>query len=455
MSLLLTCEVCIIKNFQIFIITLLISTISLLSAPAHAQSIIRDTELEEAMTKWSSDIIRAAGLSPQSVNFIFIDDRQINAFVAGGQNVFLYTGLIDRTERLEELLGVVAHEVGHISGGHLIRTREAVENASYETIIGTLVGIGAALAAGNAGAASAAGAAASSVGQRSFFAHSRVQESAADQAGLTFLNQAGIDPKGLLTFFEKMEDEDLLPQTQQLEYVRTHPLNRNRMSAVIRRAQESRYFGQGVPQNWEAEYYLIKAKLLGFISPERVIWEYGDRDTSLPARYARAIASYRQNKVDDAVSKINALLNEYPQNPYFHELKGQMLVDFGRVNDALPSYRTALSLNPDAALIRIAYAHALIETSRGDATRLNEAIDQLKKANIREKRSTRLHRLMATAYGRMNDEGRASLHLAEEALLQGRKDFAQSRATLAKQKLPNGSADWFRAQDILNYLEQG
>ncbi len=422
---------------------------------ANAQTIIRDIELESAIKGWSTDLIRGAGLSPSAVNFIFIQDSEVNAFVAGGQNIFIHTGLIDRTDRLDELLGVVAHELGHISGGHLVRTKQALENASYEAILGTLIGVGAALAGGSPGAAGGAAAAAGSSAQRSFLSYSRVQESSADQAGLTYLRQANIDPYGLVSFMEKMGDQDLLPQTQQLEYVRTHPLSRNRLNAIEKRATESPAYRKGVPSQWNAEYDLIKAKLLAFVSPERVLWEYEDRDMSLPARYARTIADYRQNRIEKAVDGVNALIKENPNNPYFHELKGQMLSEFGQIKESLPSYRKAIEILPDAGLIRVAYAHALIESAGNNEGGLQEAIIQLKKAQLQEKRSTRLHRLMATAYGRLGNEGSAGLHLAEEALLQGRKDYAKSRVTGALNSLPKGSGDWYRAQDILNYLEQG
>ncbi len=434
---------------------ILLLGIGLPFSAANAQIIIRDIELETAIKDWSTGIIRGAGLSPSSVNFVFIQDNEVNAFVAGGQNIFIHTGLIDKTDRLDELLGVVAHELGHISGGHLVRTKQAMENASYEAILGTLIGVGAALAGGSPGAAGGAAAAAGSSATRSFLSYSRVQESSADQAGLTYLRQANMDSYGLVSFMEKMGDQDLLPQTQQLEYVRTHPLSRNRLSAIESRAADSPQYKQGVPPEWAAEYDLLKAKLLAFVSPERVSWEYGDKDVSLPARYAHTIADYRQNRVEKAIDGINDLIKENPNNPYFHELKGQMLTEFGRGKEALPSYQKAIQILPDAGLIRVAYAHALIESSGNDKAALEEAIAQLKKAQAQEKRSTRLHRLMATAYGRMNDDARAGLHLAEEALLQGRKDYAKSRVMGALNSLPKGSGDWYRAQDILNYLEQG
>ncbi|MAQ71825.1 MAG: peptidase M48 family protein [Alphaproteobacteria bacterium] len=426
---------------------------ALIPRTAKAQTVIRDTELEENMKVWSSDLIRAAGLSPENVNFVFVQDSQINAFVAGGQNIFIYTGLINETDNLSELLGVIAHELGHISGGHLIRTKDAMENASYESILGMVLGIGAAVLSGNGGAASAIGAASQSSAMSGFLSHSRVQESTADQAGISYLRTAGIDAKGMETFLEKMIDQELLPQTNQLEYVRTHPLSRNRLSAIENKVKDSPSYGKGVPEAWQREYAMTKAKLIGFISPERVIWDYSDRDQSMPAKYARAIAQYRKNQLSEALSSIDGLIAADPDNPYYYELKGQALSESGRVEASLVPYKKSVELDPDAGLIRMAYAHALIESARGNENHYRQAIEQLKKAQLHEKRSSRLHRLMATAYGRLNDQPRASLHLAEEAMLLNQKDYARSRVEGALKGLERGSGDWYRAQDILNVLD--
>jgi predicted Zn-dependent protease len=197
---------------------------------------------------------------------------------------------------------------------------------------------------------------------------------------------------------------------------------------------------------------MMLAKLAGFITPEQVAWTYDDRDNSTASLTARAVAAYRTSDVAKALKLADQLIAKDPNNPYFHELKGQMLMDFGRVREALPSYQKAINLKPDAGLIRIALAHAQIETAGNNNAALQEAIKNLTLAQKQEPRSTRVHRLMATAYGRMGDEPRAKLHLAEEALLQGKKDYAKSQAETAKKGLKTGSPDWIRADDILNYI---
>ncbi len=426
----------------------------IVSGSLRAQTIIRDTELESAIKAWASPLIVAANLSPESVNIIFVQDSGINAFVAGGSNIFIYTGLIEKADNPQEILGVIAHELGHISGGHLIRTHQALRNASYEAMLGTILGIGAAIVTGNGGAAGAISGASQSTAQRNFLSHSRIHESSADQAALSFLQTAQIDPEGLVTFFSKLEDQDLLPQTQQLEYVRTHPLTRNRIDAIRTRAQDSSLFKKGVPPQWTKDFDRLKAKLRGFIYPQHVELTYSQKDTSITALYARAIADYRLNKKEEALDKTTQLLNKEPHNPYFLELKGQMLVDFGDIEDALPYYKKALKYAPYSGLIRTAYAHALIESTQDNPDILTQAITQLKKAYSTEPKSLRIQRLLGTAYGRLGQEGKASLHLAEEALLKGQKDYAKQRAQTALKDIKKGSADWYRAQDILNLITQ-
>lgn len=424
-----------------------------LYAPVSAQTIIRDTELENAVEAWSEPIILASNLSPKSINIIFVQDSAINAFVAGGSNVFIYTGLIEKAENPQELLGVIAHELGHISGGHLIRTREALRNASYEAMLGTILGVGAAILTGDSSAASAIGTAGQSTAQRRFLTHSRTHESSADQAGLAALKTAKIDPEGLVTFFEKLQDQDLLPQTQQVEYVRTHPLTRNRIEAIKTKAQQSPLYGQGMSTEKQEQFDRLRAKLIGFIQPTYVELTYSKKDTSIAAQYARAIAAYRQNQKSEALQLIDALLTKEPKNPYFLELKGQMLLEFGDVEASLSPYREAIAILPNAGLIRAAYAHALIEASGGSDKYLNEAIDQLNIAYKTEKNSLNVQRLLGTAYGRLGQEGKANIHLAEEALLKGQYEYAAQRINVALKNTKNGSPDWYKAQDMLNVIK--
>ncbi|MGZ9108427.1 MAG: M48 family metalloprotease [Micavibrio sp.] len=419
-----------------------------------APTLIRDTEIEAILKEWTAPLIAAAGMDPDSVNLIVVQDNEVNAFVAGGANIFLYTGLIEKTKNPGELIGVIAHELGHIRGGHLVRTREALENASYESILGAVLGIGAAILTGDSGAAAAVSMGAQSQAMRRFLAFSRVQESSADQSALDEFKHAQMNPQGFLTFMEQLESQELLPSSQQAEYVRSHPVTRDRIDAIRRGVEQSPHISKDFPPVWVDQHKRMQAKLTGFIAPGKVAWVYDDRDQSLPARYARTIAAYRQNHVDEALRMADDLLQSEPANPYFHEIKGQMLMDFGRLDPAEISLRKAVELKPDAALIRVLYAHVLIENSRAGQNKgdVNEAISQLSRARQDETRSPRIHRLLATAYGYLGQEPEAQLHLAEEAVLQQRYSDAKRLAESASARLASGSRSWLRAQDILAYI---
>ncbi len=424
-------------------------------SPVQAQSIIRDTEIEQTLKIWTTPIFRAAGLVPDNVNIILIQDNNLNAFVAGGANIFIYTGLLEAAENPGEIIGVIAHETGHISGGHLIRMRTSVEQASYETIIGTILGIGAAVLTGDGGAAGAIIGGSQTMASSRFLSNSRLNESSADQAGLRFMSAAGYNPSGLVTFLQKLEGNELLPASQQSEYVRTHPLTSNRIGALRTNVNNSVNKDKDFPPGWVEEFNRMKAKLKGFISPEQVQWNYAS-DTSMSGKYARAIAAYRTNNIDQALSLTDQLIAAEKNNPYFQELKGQMLVDFSRVEQALPYYERAVSLAPNAPLIRTAYAHALIESANRSASaeQYQHAISELNIAKRDEKRSTRIHRLLATAYGRLGNETNARLNLAEEAVLQQRFPDAKKFARYVQDNSAKNSSENIRAADIINFIEE-
>ena len=251
---------------------------------------------------------------------------------------------------------------------------------------------------------------------------------------------------------QRLEDEELLPVNQQSEYVRTHPLTGSRVESLQAGTERSHYNDAATPAAWKDQHARMLAKLVGFVTPEYVIWNYSDKDTSLPARYARAIAAYRQNRIDEALRLTDSLLKDEPKNPYFLELKGQMLTDFGRPGEAVPYYKQAMEQDPASGLIRTAYAHTLIETAGNNQAQLQTAITQLERAQRDEPRSTPVQRLLATAYGKMGDEPMAKLHLAEEALLQRRFPQARQQAEVAANGLKKGSAAWIRAQDILGQV---
>ena len=422
------------------------------AAQGRSLSLIRDAEIESMIRRMSAPVFGVAGINADDVTIALIDDPRVNAFVAGGMNLFIHTGLLVKTEDPLEVIGVIAHETGHIAGGHLVRTREAVENASLQAILATVLGMAAALGSGDGGAGAAVMMGGSEMARRGFMQFSRGQESSADQAALSYLEGAQISPRGMLTFLQKLESEELLPVNRQTEYVRTHPLTRDRVNAVRQRVERSRYRDAKLPAEYYEMHKRMKAKLLGFLQPHVALRVYSEQDQDFAARYARAIATYKRGALDEALRMVEALIQVEPRNPFLHELKGQMLFESGRIAEAIQPYRTAVQLQPDSGLLRIALGHALIETNNMAA--LDEAVQHLTAAVRQERRTPMLHRLLALAYGKRGDDGLARVHLAEEAMLQQRKDIARMQATAAQRNLPVGSPGWMRAQDIMRASEK-
>ncbi len=435
----------------------LLATQPFLAVPAAAAEpriVIRDTEIETNIQTWSESVIGAAGMSGDQVRIILVQNPDINAFVAGGANIFLYTGLIAKTDNPGELIGVIAHELGHIAGGHLSRTSEVAANASFETIIAAILGIGAAFATGDGSAAAAGAKIGQGMAMNQFLAYSRVQESSADQAGYRFLENAGVNPAGLVSFLEKLGSQELLPSSQQSAFVRTHPLSRDRIDALESKLETSSLRTNSAPAAWIEQHKRMKAKLVAFVTPQQVTYLYPEKDQSIAGQYARAIAAYRTNKIDAALKGADRLIAQEPKNPYFHEIKGQMLFDFGRPREAAGSYEKALALAPSSGLIRTDLAKSIMESGDKSKATLEKAIALLKRAQQDEPRSTQVKRLLATAYGRLGQEPQARVYLAEEALLQGRKREARQLAKNALPLVPPGSVEAQRARDVINSVDQ-
>ena len=411
-----------------------------------AESIIRDTEIEADIRTMVTPVWKAAGLEPSSLHVYVVEDKQINSFVAGGQNEFINTGLIMRSETPNQLIGVLAHETGHIAGGHLTRFQEAARNASIEGIIAMVLGAAATVAGrGSGGGAALLGA--QGVAERALMQYSVTQEAAADHAAMTFLDASGQSARGLLQFFQKLQGEEMLAGIREDPYLRTHPLTAQRIDYVRNHVEHSRF--SNVPDS-QANIDLlkrIKAKLDAFISsPSSTLAAYPEKDQSVLARYARAIAYYRIPKLDKALPTIDGLIRDYPNDPYFRELKGQMLFENGRVADAVQPYEEAVRLAPAAPLLRISLAQAYIESNDPKTTK--RAIAYLNDALRTEDKEAQAWHLLATAYGRDNQIGLAALALAEEGLASGKKKDAQQQALRAKALLPKNSAGYNRAENI-------
>ncbi|HMD63833.1 MAG TPA: M48 family metalloprotease [Stellaceae bacterium] len=416
---------------------------------AAAENFIRDTEIEDDIRTMVTPIWKAAGLEPSALHVYLIEDKQLNSFVAGGQNEFINTGLIMRAETPNQLLGVLAHETGHIAGGHLTRAQEAMRNASIEGIIAMVLGAAAAVAGRNGAALLGA----EGVAQRAFMQYSVTQEASADQAALTFLDRTGQSSRGLLQFFQILQGEELLSGVRQDPYLRTHPLTAQRIEYVRNHVDHSRFSDVPDPPATVEVLKRIKVKLGAFTTPpSSTLAAYPESDQSLLARYARAIAYYRIPKLEKALPIIDGLIRDYPKDPYFRELKGQMLFENGRLADAVQPYEEAVRLAPAAPLLRISLAQVYVESN--DPKVNKRAIAYLNDALRTEDKETTGWHLLATAYGRDSQFGMAALALAEEGLSAGKKKDATQQASRAKALLPKNSAAYNRAETIQRDAEK-
>jgi predicted Zn-dependent protease len=420
-------------------------------------NLIRDAEIESTIRTFLTPIWRVAGLDPEAVQIMIVQDNTLNAFVAGGQRIFINTGLLMRTETPNQLIGVLAHETGHIAGGHLARQQEELRNLSTIQIIEMLLSgaamAGGSIAGGGIGRAGQTGPGSNPVSGAlaTYLQYSQAQEASADQAAITFLDRTHQSPKGAAQFLRILEHDERLQIGRRDPYLTDHPLTPDRIATFERAAAESPYGNVPDSPKFIELHKRMVAKLIGFTAPDLALQRYSEADRSVPARYARAIALYRKGALGSALLTIDGLLQEHPDDPYFHEVRGQMLFENGRAAEAVKSYRRAVQLLPSAHVIKIDFARALLETHVPDNDR--EAIRNLEIARQSESDSFELWRLMATGYSRLNNEGMTSLARAEMAVVRGDRSEAQAHAAAAVRQLPPGTPAWQRAQDIKAYID--
>ncbi len=414
---------------------------------ARAVSLIRDTELEIVLRDYGDPLFAAAGLDPKAVQLFIINDPSINAFVTNGQSMYIHTGIIMELEDPNQLIGIMAHETGHIAGGHISRTGSAMESASVPVLITLLAGIAAiALGAPDAGMGLILGS--QQLAQRAFLQYSRTQESAADQAGVTYLEATGQSAKGMLAVFERFSDQEVLSFRRQDPYVRSHPLSRDRINAMRERAEASIHFGRETTPEEQLRYDLIRAKIRGFVDrPDVTLRNYPLSDQSAPARYARAVAWFREPQFDRALVEVNSLIAEFPDNPFFHELKGQIAMERGDSALAISSYGESVRLMPDAPLLQVNLASALIAAENPD---YNGRARTVLEAALRDDNENAFAWFqLALVYARQGDQGMADLASAERDYAIGNLPGALQFAMRARQRLTQGTSAWQRCDDII------
>ena len=440
----------------------LAAAVLLAAAPAQAEGvqIIRDAETEQLLRDYTAPIFRAAGINSRAAQVILVGDRGFNAFVADGQKIFVNVGALMEAKTPNEMIGVLAHESGHIAGGHLARMRQELARAQIMSIAGMLASAGAVAAQTMA---SRGGNRQTSVGmdsggmagvllgpqelvRRSLLAYQRTEEQAADRAGVKFLTATGQSAKGMLTTFERFANEAMFKTASVDPYVISHPLPAERISNLQQAARESPYFDAKDSPALQARHDLMRAKLFGFMGDSaEIARRYPVSDNSLPARYARAISNYRFGRIDQALRDIDGLIAAQPGNPYFVELKGQVLLESGKAEAALAPLRKAASMSSGVP-IKVLLGHALVAADRND-----EAINVLSQATQRDPDSGEGFQYLAMAYDKRGDRPRAQLASAQAMFVAGQYVEARTQAKRAQDQFKEGSPGWLKADDILNY----
>ena len=444
----------------IAIATAVAFTVSPMAALAQEQglSVLRDTESEQLLRDYVRPILRVAGLEKQNIQVTIINQPVFNAFVADGHRIFVNHGALLQSETPNQIIGVLAHETGHLAGGHLARLREQVAQAQTQMIIAMLLGAGAIAAGsrsmsnGNIGLADAGAAALAgpqSMIMRSLLSYQRAQEESADRAGVKFLTATGQSAKGMYETFKRFTNDSLFSSRGADPYYQSHPMPAERVAALEEVARTSPYWDKKDDPALQLRHDLMRAKISGFLERQDTIYRrYPLSNNSLPARYARAIATYLHGDLHNALTQIDGLIQVQPNNPYFYELRGQALLEGGKPTEAIAPLRKAVALSNNAPLIEMLLGQALVATD--NKTYTDEAIAILRAATARETEAPIGYTQLAMAYGKKGDLAQADLASAQAAYLRGDNKTARELASRAKTRFAVGTPGWVRADDIVS-----
>jgi predicted Zn-dependent protease len=419
--------------------------------------VLRDTETEQLLREYTRPILRAAGLEKQNIQMVIINQGVFNAFVADGRRIFVNYGAILQSETPNQIIGVMAHETGHLAGGHLAKMREQMAQAQTQMIIAMLLGAGAMVAGaktgGSGGGLSNAGAAMFSAPgemiRRNLLSYVRQQEENADKAGVKFLNTTGQSARGMYETFKRFTDESLFAARGTDPYVQSHPMPAQRVAALEELARSSPYWDKKDDPGLQLRHDMARAKISAFMERQETVYRrYPMSNNSLPARYAHAISTYLHGDLRSALAQIDALIQQQPNNPYFHEVRGQALLEGGKPQEAIAPLRKAVALSNNSPLIEMLLGQALVATSNNAYT--DEAIAILRAAVARESEAPIGYIQLAMAYGRKGDYAQADLASAQAAYLRGDSKTARDLASRAKTRFAIGTPGWVKADDIVS-----
>jgi len=433
-----------------------VSPMAAVAQEGKGPSFLRDTESEQLLREYTRPILRAAGLEKQNIQMVIINDGQFNAFVADGRRIFVNYGAMMQSQTPNQIIGVLAHETGHLAGGHLAKMREQIANAQTQMIIAMLLGAGAMVAGARGGAGGGltnAGAAALSapgeVIKRTLIGYVRQQEENADKAGVKFLTATGQSAKGMWETFKRFSDESLFAARGADPYLQTHPMPADRVRALEELARSSPYWDKKDDPALQMRHDMVRAKISAFMERQETVYRrYPMSDNSLPARYAHAITTYLHGDLRSAIAQIDGLIALQPANPYFQEVRGQALLEGGRPAEAIAPLRKAVQLSNNAPLMEMLLGQALVATNSNANT--DEAISILRAAVAREPEAPIGFSQLAMAYGRKGDYAQADLASAQAAYLRGDNKTARDLASRAKTRFAIGTPGWVKADDIVS-----
>jgi len=374
------------RSLRMFMMAVLLAFAVVQPATAQQEDsgpqVLRDTETELLFKDMARPLVVAGALDPNSVNVVLLNDPEINAFVSQGQTVYLQSGLIQAADNVNQVQGVVAHELGHVIAGDAIRSGQGEKQATAISILSLVLGaVAVAAGAGDAGFGIMQAGQRAAIGE--YLAFTRAQESTADATGSRLLSKAGISGKGMLDFFNKLQNQEYrLAIYSKDSFDRTHPLSSERIQALSQTLQSDPAWNKPVDAALEARFQRVKAKLLGYIDPKQAVIKYPESDQSVPAHYARAYAYHLGGYPDKAISEADALLATNPHDPFFLELKGQIFLEGGKPRDAIPILREAVQRSNDAPMIAAMLGHALVASE--DPKNFTEA-KQIGRASCRER----------------------------------------------------------------------
>lgn len=415
--------------------------ITLLSTNASAFSIIRDAETETVLMNYVRQSFKAAGLDPKNAQLILVNDASINAFVAGGQTIFVHTGLITNAKNVDDFVFVISHEIGHIVGGHVVRGYQEYQRLQKASLITTVLGGLVALASGrpDAGIAVMMGGNTSALGM--FTAYRQTEESTADRTAVDIMEKTGYSLQGFNNVMKTIMSYERITDAGENPYFRTHPLTQQRINDM------ERFLKNPAPLHSDLQFELVKAKLIAFLYPPKQTAALY-RDNSLPAQYAKAIALYRSNRVTESLNAMNQLIEKNPDNPYFHELKGQILFETGQIQPAIQAYQQALSILPDSLLINLAYANVLLESAKPNE--VDQALSALLTVTHQDAEIPAAWQLLARAYDLKKERFLANYAMAEFFMSTNQISDAKKMAKKAVQGLDKKSVSYQRANDIID-----